>query len=162
MKKLCCILFLSVWVLLTACEDGKAPSPLIKVKKIVVCSDDTTRCNVSDFPDLKEGDEINILLDLDGNGSDLKSLNIASSEKNVETCFKYRNGAQGDISETQLTNEEKGMLYFVDGVTHFSLMVRAKVGAVEGDNLKIKAYLSARAECESGVLELNFKVKGKD
>lgn len=149
-------------LMLWACENEKALSPLINVKKIVVCSEDTIHCAAQEIPGLKEGDEIDILLDLDGNGSNLKSLNISSSEKNVVTCFEYREENQQHISDTQLTNKEEGMLYFVDGVTHFSLVVRAKVGVVQEDDLKIKAYLSARAECESGVLELNFKVKEKN
>lgn len=144
--------------LLSSCSNDKVLAPVIKLQSIVV--NQNTAINYKDslnkLPVLYEGDELEMELELDGNGSSLNTLNVSSDNKGIETSFSPLDN--GLISDNKnFTDLENGRLGFIDGVLSFPLTVKIKVTSNQVGKSKLSFHLSARAECEGGgVLELEF------
>lgn len=154
---------------LGACSDG-GESPLIKIEKLYVktesksadtsTSEEDYANKMDELPTLKKGDEVNALLLLDGNGSELKTFKLQSDDE-LNTKLIYQ---KTEVStEGNLTNEENGQLRFKDGVTRIVIMVRATVAHVDKNgDAKLDFYLSSKAECEGAHEEIGLKTKVDD
>lgn len=159
-----------LWLLplfLGACSDS-GESPVIKIEKLYVKTDsDSGSAKEEDYankmdelPALKEGDEVEALLLLDGNGSELKTFTL-QNENDEEVEAKPRFLEESEIStEGNLTNENKGQYRFKDGVRQARVMVEATVAHVGKDGeVKLSFYLSSKAECEGAQEEIGLKTK---
>ncbi|WP_294630258.1 DUF5035 domain-containing protein [uncultured Bacteroides sp.] len=161
-----------MWLLplfLGACSNS-GESPVIKIEKLYVKaesdSDSTTEEDyankMEELPVLKEGDEVKALLLLDGNGSELKTFTFQKDDnKALTTHLVYE---KSEVStEGNLTNEKNGQLRFKDGVTTTRVMVQATVSQVDKNgDVRLKFYLSSKAECEGAQEEIGLKTKVDD
>lgn len=153
---------------LGACSDS-GESPVIKIEKLYVKTEsDSDGAKEEDYankmdelPALKEGDEVEALLLLDGKGSELKTFTLQNDE---EVKAKPRFLEESEIStEGNLTNENRGQYRFKDGVKQTRVMVEATVVHVGKDGeVKLSFYLSSKAECEGAQEEIGLKTKAED
>lgn len=154
------ILFLLPFFL-TACSQSEE-SPIIKVEKVCVdTGEGSERRNYADcmneLPVLKVGDKIDAVLSLDGNGAELKTFMLQSDDE-VNTVLHYK---KKEVSATgDLTDEQKGQLRFIDGVTHTTVSVQATIKEVdERGDVKLSFYLSSKADCEGAKEVIGLKTK---
>ncbi|ERI85323.1 hypothetical protein HMPREF1981_01880 [Bacteroides pyogenes F0041] len=161
MKKL--LLFLLLLLQVACSQNDK--SPIIKVEKVRVdrgkgVEERNYSGCMDELPALKAGDKIDALLLLDGNGAELKTFMLQSDDE-VNTVLHYK---EREVSVTgELTDEEKGQLRFIDGVTHTTVSVQATIKKVdeEGD-VKLFFYLSSKADCEGTKEVLGLKTKAEE
>lgn len=147
-------------LILSSCSSDKALAPMIVLQSVAITQDSTVnyKDSLENLPILNVGDEVELELFLDGNGSALNTLNVSGSNKNIEILLIPSVEAL-ITGNTNFTDLEKGRAGFVDDVANFKMKTRLKVVSTQdGGTVKLTFHLSARAECESGgVLELTLK-----
>lgn len=149
-----------------ACTDA-GESPVITVEKLyikTVANEGAERVDyasrIEDLPVLKEGDEVEAILHLDGNGADLKTFSLMNDRELVVKPLLFD---KSEIStEGNLTNESKGQYRFKDGVRQSQVMVRAVIEESEKEEVKLSFYLSSKAECEGDEEEIEFQLQQED
>lgn len=158
MGKLLSVL-LALIVFLSSCEEGKVVAPAIEVESIVVNGDNLVdyKDSVDRMPVLKPGDEVEVRLYLDGNGSFLNSLNVTSDNPDVQAIL-LPSGDSAIAGDKNFTDLENGRMSFVDGVLSYEVKSRLQVVSSSANVVRLSFHLSARAECESGgIFELLLK-----
>ncbi len=139
------ILFL---FLLCSCTDN-ADSPIINVEKLFVNGDLTQNFayDTDMMPVLSIGDEVEVILYLDGMGSELQTFQL-DKDNELMTEINYAHSIVSN--DANLTDEKNGRLRFKDGVMYTQLKVNATVQEIDTDNtVKLSFYLSSKAECET-------------
>lgn len=150
MKKVFLTTILGV-ALLCSCSSDTAVSPAIKMESCTVNGE-----LVSGTPSVKAGDVVELALDLEGNGSELQSFQAAADADKVKIALAdYEKNRVTD--DKNFTDTIKCRLRFVDGVTVSSVKVKATVQSDTDDKMALKFYLSAKADCEGSVLEVDLK-----
>lgn len=137
--------------MLSSCSSDLAVSPAIDIEKYSI-----NGVAVQGSPLVKVGDELELQLDLKGNGSDLKTFQAKANKTEMNlilTNYEKQNVSQ----DKNFTDVTACKISFVDGVMHSSVTVKAKVQSVQEDMLKLNFYLSAKADCEGSTLELDLK-----
>ena len=150
-------LFIGLIALLCSCADN-IESPIINVERLYINGDSNFNYayQADDLPALKIGDKVEIILYLDGMGSELQTFQLEADDE-VATVIDFKQSIV--TSEGNLTDAENGRLRFADGVMYTQLRVNAVVQEVDESNaVKMNFYLSSKAECESAqeVLELKL------
>ena len=139
------ILFLC---LLCSCTDN-ADSPIINVEKLFVNGDLTQNFayDTDMMPVLSIGDEVEVILYLDGMGSELQTFQL-DKDNELMTEINYAHSIVSN--DANLTDEKNGRLRFKDGVMYTQLKVNSTVQEIDTDNtVKLSVYLSATAQCET-------------
>lgn len=157
MKKL--LAFVLPLSLLTACTNS-APSPVIEVAGLYINEDETDYAqHLSDLPSLKVDDEMDIHLKLDGNGEELNTFLVDTSEVNKEKIvIAFDKLAEETLSkDKEFTDKENGKLGFKDGVSQTVVGVRAKVRKVTPEGVTFRFYLFSKpVDCEGAKYELKI------
>lgn len=154
---------------LGACSNS-GESPVIKIEKLYVKAEsDSDSAKEEDYankmdelPALKVGDEVKVLLLLDGNGAELKTFKLQKdNDEALDTKLNYE---KNEVStEGNLTDEENGQLRFKDGVTQTKVLVQATIKQVDKNgDVRLEFYLSSKAECEGAQEEIGLKTKVDD
>lgn len=156
MKKL--LAFLFSLSLLTACTDS-VPSPIIEMARLYLNDDNRVDYaqRMGELPLLKVDDEIDIRLKLDGNGEDLNTFLVDTSEVNKEKVTIAFNMIQEETlsKDKEFTDKENGKLGFKDGVSQIVVGVKAKVCKVTPEGVTLRFYLFSKpAESEGAKYEL--------
>jgi hypothetical protein len=136
---------------LSSCSSDIAVSPAINIEN---CS--VNGAQVSGVPSVKVGDEVELSLNLAGNGSELGSFQAIVDEKEIKMSLAdYEK--ENVTTDKNFTNTAECQLRFVDGVKVSNVKVKAMVQSVDADHINMKFYLSAKANCEGS--ELNVELK---
>ncbi|MEG2330751.1 MAG: DUF5035 family protein [Bacteroides sp.] len=153
MKKIVSLLF--SLLLLAACSTNGL-SPVITVTSLYV-NDDTIDYaqTLGSMPSLVVGDEVNVTLDLNGNGAELKTFQVNRTAEIKLDSLGYEK--REVTSEIDFTDVEGGRLRFVDGVNDTHLLVKAKVVSTTEKETKLSFYLSSKAETNAAQYDLVLK-----
>lgn len=143
--------FLFSVLLFTSCLPDNAVSPVIDVKSCMVNGKNIIGC-----PAVKAGDQLELQLELKGNGSDLKTFQAKANKQamNLELADYEKQNVSKDKNFTDVSACK---ISFVDGVMHSTVKVKAVVQSAQSDTLKLNFYLSAKADCEGTSLELDMQ-----
>lgn len=161
MKKL-----LLAWVLLlllAACADSTS-SPVIELTKCFVNDDGIDYAKrMETLPSLQKGDEVTLLLKLDGRGEELNTFLVKEKkeEEQMETMkITFVGPSEDQLSEDkEFTDQAKGKLGFTDGVNQIQFEIKAKVIQVVNQEVTLLLYLFSKpADCEGAKLELKLKM----
>lgn len=157
MKKVFFIWYLILPFCFLSCTEEKADAPIIRLIGVSVNLGEVIEESdeMVELPLLEVGDQLDILLELDGNGSDLNSLNVKSDEEGSVKFVFWPEDYTAIEEDKNFTDYSKGYIGFKDGVTHFLLSVKATVLRAD-DDMKICFHLSNRAKSQGGLLELEF------
>lgn len=153
--------------LLAACTNS-VPSPLIEVTGIYINEGETDYArHLSDLPSLKVDDEMDICLKLDGNGEELNTFLVDTSEENKEKiAIAFDKLAEETLSkDKEFTDKENGKLGFKDGVSQTVVGVKAKVRKVTSEGVTIRFYLFSKSVDGEGAkyeLKINTTEQAKD
>lgn len=140
-------------LLLSSCSSDTVVSPEIEV---LTCSVNDTI--ITDTPEVKVGDVVELSLNLIGNGSDLSTFQAIAKKEEVEMSLAEYD--ENNVSvEKNFTNTEACKLTFVDGVNSSNVKVKATVQSVKEDVMVLNFYLSAKTECDGSKLEVELKRK---
>lgn len=153
MKK---VLIFSFVFFLAACSVD-SESPVITVEKLLLNDSEENYAEQSaQIPTLNLGDEVQIFLTLDGNGSDLKSFQV-TKDANIETGLVYEEDEFS--SDRNFTDPEKGQFRFINGVTNSHLTVNATVTELDKDGgAKLSFYLSSKTQSGSAQKVIHLKI----
>lgn len=153
MKKIVSLLF--SLLLLAACSNNGL-SPVITVTSLYVNDDITDYAKtLESMPSLVVGDEVNVTLELNGNGAELKTFQVNRAAEIKLDSLGYEK--REVTSETDFTDVEEGRLRFVDGVNDTRLLVKAKVISTTEKETKLSFYLSSKAEANAAQCDLILK-----
>lgn len=156
MKKIVSLLF--SLLLLAACSNNSL-SPVITVTSLYVNDDMTDYAQtLGSMPSLVVGDEVNVTLELNGNGAELKTFQVNRTAEIKLDSLGYEE--REVTSEADFTDVESGRLRFVDGVNDTRLLVKAKVVSTTEKETKLSFYLSSKAETNAGQYDLVLKTGG--
>lgn len=150
MRKKFLMILLGTYIFSSCTTDG-AISPTIDVERLSVNGIAT-----KENPSVKVGDELELQLDLSGNGSDLKTFQ-AKADKNEMNLVLADYEEQNVSQDKNFTNINACKISFIDGVMHTSVKVKATVESVQEDTLVLNFYLSAKADCDGSTLEVKLK-----
>lgn len=145
-------------LLLAACSSNHS-NPVIRIEKLYINEDQETNYakEESAMPPLKKGDKVTTVLALDGNGADLKTFLLKTDEKVVFNMYFEKSEVSSDEN---LTDDKKGRLRFLDGVSYSQLMVEATVTEVDKEgNVKLAFYLSSKAEGDGAQETIDLKTE---
>ncbi|WP_455593261.1 DUF5035 family protein [Bacteroides sp.] len=155
MKKL--LAFVLPLSLLAACTSS-VPSPVIEVTGLYLNDDETDYAQrMGEIPLLKVDDEMDIQLRLDGNGEELNTFLVDTSEVNKEkVTIAFDEIPEETLSkDKEFTDKENGKLGFKDGVSQTVVGVKAKVCKVTPEGVTFRFYLFSKpAESEGAKYEL--------
>ena len=158
MKKL--LAFLLPVSLLTACISS-APSPVIEVAGLYINGDDTDYTqHMNEMPSLKLDDEMTISLKLDGNGEELNTFLVDTSEVNKQkVTIVFDEVSDETLSkDKEFTDKDNGRLGFKDGVSQTLVGVKAKVRKITPEGVTFRFYLFSKpADCEGAKYELKVR-----
>lgn len=150
---------LIILITLCSCESDKVAPPVIEIERVIINQDSTVnyKDSLDKLPVLKFGDEVEVSLYLNGNGSSLNTLNVSAANQSVKTSLIPSANAQ--IAEDKnFTDLENGKMSFVDGVGQCEVKSKLLIISTAEKNIKLSYHLSARAECEGGgILDLEFR-----
>lgn len=144
MKKI--FLLFTLLVFLSSCL-STGETPIIIVDSLLV-NGEIPECYLSNnvgTPILKEGDELELTLQLDGNGANLQTFSIGIPQKYLDLELIY--DAELVTTEEELIDVESGLLRFSDGVEKAQIKLLAQVEEVLDDRetLTLSFYLSSNA-----------------
>lgn len=161
MKKL--LTFFLPLLLLTACSSS-VPSPIIKMTGLYVNDDGVDYAQrLSELPALKVDDEMDIQLGLDGNGEELNTFLVDTSEvKKEKVVIVFDELSEETLSkDKEFTDKENGKLGFIDGVSQTVVGVKAKVCKVTPEGVAFRFYLFSKGDCEGAKYELKINTAEK-
>jgi len=151
MKKIFFCTIIGALCLSSCSSDTTVTPPAIHIENCSVNGD-----VVSGTPSVKVGDVVEVSLNLAGNGSELVTFQANADEKEIKMSLAdYEK--DNVTTDKNFTNTTECQLRFVDGVKVSNVKVKATVQSVQEDLMKLKFYLSAKANCEGSELDVELK-----
>lgn len=152
------ILVFSIF-LFTGCLDSESDMPIMDIVGIYITGDEGETNYANQFNNmspLTEGDEVDILFDLAGNGNDLRSFIVKADNEKLKTIMFF----MIDEVSNEFSDIEEGILVFVDGVAETGLTVKVKITAPMDGEQPVSFYLSSKAaDCQGARIELKLPTR---
>lgn len=146
-------------LLLTGCSDSESDMPIMDIVGIYKVGDEENINYANQFnrmPPLVEGDEVEILFDLAGNGNDLRSFIVITDNEKLKTILFF----MADEISAEFSDADKGVLVFVDGVRETGLTVKIRITAPMDGEQPVSFHLSSKAVDSQGArVELKLPTK---
>lgn len=152
---LAALLLLSLFLL--SCSTSDSDKPKIEIVEVYVDGDDTNYLNkLNRMPLLNVGDRVDIGLDLDGNGNDLRTFMILNQEpalvETTITLFQYDEVSDG------FSDLDNGTLGFVDDISATYLTVKAEIKSIAEEKVTLSFCLFSKAPDSKGAsVEITLK-----
>lgn len=144
------------FILATGCKDSQSDMAIMEIVGVYIDGDENNVNYANQFhrmPALGQGDAVDILFSLRGNGNDLHSFIVTNENNDVKTTLFF----MGDEVSKDFSDFDQGVLVFVDGVSETGLTVKAIVTDPAEGSRPVSFYLFSKAtDCKGAHIELKI------
>ena len=153
------IIFIVFVLFLWGCT-SQNDTPTINVSRISINGEVQNKYIYDDDKviELEEGDELELILTLNGNGNDLQTFNMTFNQYDLNTELIY--DSQIVTTEGNLTDPLNGRLRFMDGIVKTEIALKSTISNIEYDDeeIIISFYLSSNAGSEGAMQTVVLRI----